>query len=104
MTDGTMAPPIAESELMTPAEIRAFRAEHDLTRIQLAVLLGVTPGTVRNWEQNIRNMSRPIELSVKRITKAQIARVKREYPEGKPGRPPGRRRPPTVPAEGSEGE
>ena len=39
---------------MTPQDIRAIRQQRELTQVELAQLLGVAPGTVRNWEQGIR--------------------------------------------------
>lgn len=77
---GTMAPLDTELEPMTPDELKAFREQHDLTRIQVAVLLNVAPGTVRNWEQGIRKMSAPEGMLLRRSTKAQIEKVKREHP------------------------
>lgn len=79
---------------MTPDELTAFRTAHDLTRIQVAALLGVAPGTVRNWEQTTsggRKMPALADVALSRITRAMIERVKRQYP-------PKRRRParPTV--------
>lgn len=75
---------------MTPDEIIAYRQKHDLSREQLAALLGVAAGTVRNWEQGFRNMPPPTALAVKTITAAAIRRVKREIPR-KRKREPGRR-------------
>jgi DNA-binding transcriptional regulator YiaG len=65
---------------MTPDELRAFRDAHDLTRAQVAALLGVAPGTVRNWEQGFRNMPAPTDLALRRLTRAMIERVKRQHP------------------------
>lgn len=90
MTDATMAPPLPESEPMTPEQIIAYRQQHDLSREQLAALLKVAPGTVRNWEQNVRTMPAPTELAFKTITAARIARAKKEHPR-KRKREPGRR-------------
>jgi DNA-binding transcriptional regulator YiaG len=80
VTESTMAPLASELEPMTPDELKAFRAEHKLTRIQVAALLNVAPGTVRNWEQGIRKMSAPEGMLLRRTTKAEIARVKRDHP------------------------
>lgn len=68
---------------MTPDELRAFRDLHDLTRVQVAVLLDVAPGTVRNWEQTSkgsRTMPKHTDLVLKRVTRAMIERVKRQHP------------------------
>lgn len=76
---------------MTPDELRAFRDTHDLTRIQVAVLLGVAPGTVRNWEQTskgARNMPPHTDIVLRRIPRAMIERVKRTHPPKRRRRPP----------------
>ena len=65
---------------MTPEELRAYRAEHGLTRGQVAALLGVSLGTVRNWEQGVRNMTAPSDLALRRMTKAMMARAKKDHP------------------------
>ena len=83
IADVTMAPLASELEPMTPEELKAFRAEHGLTRRQVAALLDVAVGTVRNWEQtNVgsRRMPRPAALLLRRSTRTDIERVKREYP------------------------
>lgn len=36
---------------MTPAELRAFLAEHELSQLDLARILDVDPRTVRRWVQ-----------------------------------------------------
>lgn len=69
---------------MTPAELRAYRVERDLTRRQVAALLGVAPTTVRNWEQGFRNMPAPADLALRRVTKPMIERAKREHPAPRP--------------------
>lgn len=65
---------------MTPDELRAFREVNGLTRIQVAALLGVAPGTVRNWEQGARSMPMPADIALSRVTQAMITRVKRQHP------------------------
>lgn len=83
LAEDTMAPLASELEPMTPDELRAFRAEHGLSREQVAALLSVAPGTVRNWEQTKtghRDMPAPAALLLRRSTKAQIERVKRDHP------------------------
>jgi DNA-binding transcriptional regulator YiaG len=73
---------------MTPDDLRAFRDTHDLTRAQMATLLGVAPGTVRNWEQGVRNMPAPTDLALRRVTRAMIDRVKRTQPPKRRARRP----------------
>lgn len=83
LAEDTMAPLASELEPMTPEELRAFRAEHGLTREQVAALLGVALGTVRNWEQTKtghRDMPPPAAMLLRKATKAEIARVKRDHP------------------------
>lgn len=88
MADEVMvAPPEAGQEPMTPDELRAYRKRHGLTRAQVAVLAGVAAGTVRNWEQEgsgRRGMPVPADILLKRATRADIARVKREHPPKHP--------------------
>lgn len=79
----TIAPIISDVGAMTPEELKAFRDEHDLTRVQVAALLNVAPGTVRNWEQTSkgsRRMPAPESLLLRRVTKRDVERVKREHP------------------------
>lgn len=71
---------------MTSEELRAWRKQHGLSRTQVAALLSVAPGTVRNWEQGARNMPAPTDLLLKRATRTEIARVKREHPPKRRGR------------------
>src|SRR4051812_48578758 len=83
IAEDTMAPLASELEPMTPEELKAFRAEHGLTREQVAALLSVAPGTVRNWEQTStggRRMPSPAALLLRRATKSEIERVKRDHP------------------------
>lgn len=65
---------------MTPDELRAFRDQHDLTRVQVAALLSVAPGTVRNWEQGVRGMPFHTDIVLRQATRAQIEQAKRRYP------------------------
>lgn len=39
---------------MRPAKIKALRESLGMTQDQLAAMLGLNPGTLRNWEQGIR--------------------------------------------------
>lgn len=83
VVEDTMAPLASELEPMTPEELKAFRAEHGLSRKQVAALLNVAEGTVRNWEQTgtgHRNMPAPSALSLRRATKREIEQVKRDHP------------------------
>ena len=83
MTDATMAPITDDVGAMTSEALKAYRNEHGLTRSQVAALLGVAAGTVRNWEQQAkgsRRMPAPASLLLRRSTRAQIERVKREHP------------------------
>lgn len=87
MANATMAPTAIELEPMTSDELKAYRAKHGLTRAQVAALVGVAPGTVRNWEQESRGgrrMPAPADLLLRRATRADIARVKRERPPRHP--------------------
>ncbi len=87
--EGTIVPIISDVGAMTPEELKAFRDEHELTRVQVAALLDVAAGTVRNWEQTgygARRMPAPASLLLRRTTKRDMERVKREHP-------PKRRRP-----------
>jgi DNA-binding transcriptional regulator YiaG len=85
--EATMAPPEMGQEPMTPDELKAFRKRHGLTRAQVAILAGVAAGTVRNWEQEgsgRRGMPAPADLLLRRATRADIARVKRDHPPKHP--------------------
>jgi DNA-binding transcriptional regulator YiaG len=68
---------------MTPDELLAFRAQHALTRKQVAALLDVAEGTVRNWEQTKtghRDMPATAARLLRRVTAREIERVKQEHP------------------------
>ena len=85
MTDATIVAPLDTGpEPMNPEELRAFRAKHGLTRVQVAALLNVALGTIRNWEQGVRRMSAPEGMLLRRVTQAEIVRVKREHPPKHP--------------------
>lgn len=93
------APLSTEPEPMTADELMAFREQHNLTRVQVAALVGVAPGTVRNWEQTSkgsRRMPAPADLLLRRATRADIARVKREHPAQHPAALPRRPAPPAT--------
>jgi DNA-binding transcriptional regulator YiaG len=83
LAEDTMTPLASELEPMTPEELKAFRAEHGLTRKQVAALLNVAEGTVRNWEQTgsgHRSMPAPSALALRRATRREIERVKQQHP------------------------
>lgn len=42
--------------LMTPSDLRTFRASVGQSRSEFARALGVSPGAVRNWEQGAREV------------------------------------------------
>lgn len=47
------APPAREFT-MDPPDIKAIRQNFGLTQVQFAALLGISVGTLRNWEQGRR--------------------------------------------------
>lgn len=57
---------------MTPQELRAFLAEHELSQQALARLLGVDPRTVRRWVENNRDQIPP--AAVMRIKLAKMTK------------------------------
>jgi DNA-binding transcriptional regulator YiaG len=57
---------------MTPQELRAFLAEHELSQLALARLLGVNPRTVRRWVENDREQIPP--AAVMRIKLAKMTK------------------------------
>ncbi len=57
---------------MTPQELRAFLAEHELSQQALARLLGVDPRTVRRWVENGRDQIPP--AAVMRIKLAKMTK------------------------------
>jgi DNA-binding XRE family transcriptional regulator len=50
--------------LRTPDQLRAFRAEHGLSRIALARLLDVRDFTVWRWENGQVNVPKTVELAL----------------------------------------
>lgn len=57
---------------MTPAELRVWRLTHDLSRPELAYLLGVSVGLVRHWEAGTREIRPAYSMAVQKLTKRQM--------------------------------
>jgi hypothetical protein len=67
--------------------IYRWRVEHQMTQPQAAKLLGVAAGTLRNWEQGLRNPPEQARLLIERLRPGDYP--KKSGPTGK--RPPGLR-------------
>lgn len=52
---------LLQGDLMTPKQLKAFRARHDLTQVQLAERLGVKSNTVARWEGGIHPIPQIVE-------------------------------------------
>jgi DNA-binding transcriptional regulator YiaG len=61
---------------MTPQEIRDWRAEHDLTRRQLAVLVGRSHRTVEQWEHGRRNPDRAVLALLAMVTRRDVDKAR----------------------------
>ena len=54
---GEMAP--SRSTTIRPADVRAIREQLGMTQTEFALMIGVSPATLRNWEQGRRQPEGP---------------------------------------------
>ncbi len=57
---------------MTPEELRAFRKKHGLSQRDLAELLGVSAGTVADWETGRNRIPRYLHFVLNCLEKEEI--------------------------------
>ena len=87
MTTYTDPPDMPEDERMTPAEFRVVREFLGLTGDWLANYLGVSPRTVRHWEQGKYPIPDGVRLAIEHLEKitaefvADVVEKLMDYPD-----------------------
>ena len=71
---GTLRP--ARSYTFDPADVRAIRAKLNKSQPEFALMIGVSVGTLRNWEQGRRTPDGPA-LALLRVAAAEPKAVTR---------------------------
>jgi predicted transcriptional regulator len=57
---------------MTPADLRAWRLDHDLSQPELAWLLGVSVGLCRHWEAGTREIRPAYAMAIRSLSARQM--------------------------------